>query len=1114
MRRNVKHYCSLSKKMVLGASLALIASGSVWATNGNSPSPHADMIQSIMQQKTIKGTVVDETGEPIIGANVVEKGTTNGVITDFNGEFTLNVPLNCTVQISYIGYVTKDIKVTSATNILAIKLVEDSETLDEVVVVGYGVQKKVNLTGAVASVDFEEQTKSRPITTVSSALAGLSPGLQASSGSAMPGEDNTTLRVRGVGTMNTASPLVIIDGMEGSLNAVNPLDVENISILKDAASCAIYGARAANGVILVTTKTGTRDKISINYSGRISFNSPTRMIKMMSNYADYMELMNESYRNVGKSDDLFDQKYIDLWREKSKDPNGLNENGVPNYIAYPNTDWAEELFSGGVIHDHNLSVSGGSDKIRFLLSAGYQDNEGVVDNTANKRYSMRANIEANPTKWLTVGTRTYASQMDREVGDFSNANNFLRQSTAGTYPYWNGSYGYPECPDERATANNPLYKLARNDGFKRYNRFNTTLFSKIKFFEDLSWDFNFNYNRYIYETRQHGVPAYQTRFSDGVIVDGITPPSQLSTSFDYESNYSYTLENLINYHHTFAQKHDVSALLGYQEFYKNYYKVNAAKKGLIDESLNQFDEATEMTSIGGSTEDYATRSYFGRVNYAYDSRYLFEANFRYDGSSRFHKDHRWGFFPSLSGAWRISEESFMESTRSWLDNLKIRLSWGKLGNSEIGNYEYQSVYGPSRYVFGNALASGLAITAASNELLQWEATTTTNFGIDASLLNNRLTASIDIYHKMTTGILYRPTMEYVLGNHTAPRQNIAEVSNDGIEFSLGWRDRIGKVEYSVSGNFSYNKNKVDKYNGEYTKTWVEDPNNTLTGGKWTDNIGDVSSGGNTPVVEGHMLNEYRYRSVYKGNGKYFNADGSVNPAGGPKGGMIRTEEDMNWVKAMMDAGYKFKPGNSIGKANIYYGDYIYADVNGDGVYGDSDDEEFQGRSKTPKYNFGFQASAAWNGFDISMVWAGAAGFDIYWGPTAGYNAAKTEWGNNIAQRIADDHYFYDPSNPDDPRTNINGKYPRMTYLDGNVQNNASSNRWLYNGDYIKLKNLSLGYTLPQKWVTKVAMQNARIYVSAENLLTITSFEGQDPESATGMGYAPFRSIAIGANITF
>ena len=356
---------------------------------------------------------------------------------------------------------------------------------------------------------------------------------------------------------------------------------------------------------------------------------------------------------------------------------------------------------------------------------------------------------------------------------------------------------------------------------------------------------------------------------------------------------------------------------------------------------------------------------------------------------------------------------------------------------------------------------------------------------------------------------------YAISGESGHWDNIGAMMNRGVEVAVdGDVIRTRDFTWNLSANFSYNKNKVDKYNGEYTKTWVEDPNNTLTGGKWTDNIGDVSSGGNTPVVEGHMLNEYRYRSVYKGNGKYFNADGSVNPAGGPKGGMIRTEEDMNWVKAMMDAGYKFKPGNSIGKANIYYGDYIYADVNGDGVYGDSDDEEFQGRSKTPKYNFGFQASAAWNGFDISMVWAGAAGFDIYWGPTAGYNAAKTEWGNNIAQRIADDHYFYDPSNPDDPRTNINGKYPRMTYLDGNVQNNASSNRWLYNGDYIKLKNLSLGYTLPQKWVTKVAMQNARIYVSAENLLTITSFEGQDPESATGMGYAPFRSIAIGANITF
>lgn len=1118
MKKNESLLRLFSKRLALGASLALVATGQGWAYS-KAPIQKTDVVTSVMQAITIKGTVMDVTGEPVIGASVVVEGTTNGTITDIDGNFSLpNVPGDAKIKVSYIGYKTKVIK---ASAVLKVTLEEDSETLDEVVVVGYGVQKKANLTGAVASVDFEEQAKSRPITTVSSALAGLSPGLQASSGSAMPGEDKTTLRVRGVGTMNTSTPLVIIDGMEGTLESINPLDVDNISVLKDAASCAIYGARAANGVILVTTKAGDRDKIRINYSGRISFNSPTRMIEMMSNYADYMELMNESCINVNAKP-LFSQKNIDLWREKSQNPNGLTDNGVPNYIAYPNTDWANELFSGGMMHDHNLSVTGGSEKIRFLLSAGYQDNQGVVDNTANKRYSVRANIEANPTKWLTVGTRTYASQMDRQVGDFENANTFLRQSTAGTYPKWNGSFGYPECSEERATSNNPLYKLARNDGFKRYNRFNTTLYSKIKFFKDLSWDFNLNYNRYIYETRQWGVPAYQTRFSDGVIVDGITPPSQLSTSFDYESNYSYTLENLVNYHHTFAQKHDVSALVGYQEFYKNYYKVNAAKKGLIDESLNQFDQATDMTKIGGETQDYATRSVFGRVNYSYNSRYLFEANFRYDGSSRFHKDHRWGFFPSLSAGWRISEETFMESTRSWLDNLKIRASWGKLGNSEINNYEYQASYGTSNYVFGNALSSGLAITSFANELLQWESTNTTNFGIDVGMLNNRLTASIDIYHKKTTGILYRPTMEYVLGYHNdsdgnnvkAPRQNIAEVSNNGIEFSLGWQDKIGKVSYSVNGNFAYNRNKVDKYKGEYVRSWAANDANKLTGGKYTDNIGLVSSGGNSPIVEGHMMNEYYYRSLYKGNGQYFNGDGSVNPTGGPQGGMIRTEDDMNWVKSMIAAGYKFKPGNAVGNSKIWYGDYIYADANGDGVYGDDDDAEFQGRSNTPKINFGFQASASWNNFDISMVWAGAAGFDIYWGPTSGYNASKTEWGNNIAQRIADNHYFYDPKNPDDPRTNLNAKYPRMTYLDGNVQNNASSNRWLYKGDYVKLKNLSLGYTLPQKWVTKIAMQNARIYVSGENLLTITSFEGQDPESATGMGYAPFRTIAIGANITF
>ena len=1105
MKRNDSNSHLFSKRFALGASLFLASAAYGVAAETPAQPAGLDNLESVMQTITIQGKVVDSNGEPIIGANVLVQGTTNGIITDLDGNFTLsNVDPNAKIVISYIGYKSQTLAAAATMNV---SLKEESETLQEVVVVGYGVQKKVNLTGAVASVDFEEQTKSRPITTVSSALAGLSPGLQASSGSAMPGQDNTTLRVRGTGTMNDASPLVIIDGMEGSLNALNPQDVENISVLKDAASCAIYGARAANGVILVTTKKGDREKLTINYSGRVSFNKATRMTETMSNYADYMELMNEATTNVG-SQPLFTQEQIDLWREKSQNPNALNENGVPNYIAYPNTNWLDELYDGGMMHEHNLSLNGGSEKIRFMLSARYQDNEGVVDNTGNKTYSIRANVEANPTKWLTVGTRTYASQMDREVGNYSGAENFVNQSTAGIYPMKDGAFGAPECPNESATANNPLMNLMADDGFKRYNRFNTTLYSKINFLKDFHYDFNFNYNRYIYESRSWSRSLQRIRFSDNFVTNSGTAPVNMTTGFGYESHYSYTLENLLSWAHTFAQKHDVSALLGYQEYYKNYYTVKAKKQGLIDESLNQFDQATDMREIGGTTQDYATRSVFGRVNYAYNSRYLFEANFRYDGSSRFHKDHRWGFFPSVSAAWRISEESFMESTRSWLDNLKVRASWGKLGNSEIGNYEYMSLYSPTKVVLGGGLASGLFMGAISNSLLQWEETATTNFGIDANMLRNRLTFGMDVYYKKTDGILYRPTIPYVFGTMSAPRQNLAEVTNKGVELSLGWQDRIGDFSYSINGNFAFNNSEVSKYNGKYEITKNED-------GSLTNNIGAVSSGGTTPIVEGQELNEFYLRNVYSGNGSHFNADGTPNPNGGPRDGMIRTDEDMKWVKSMIDAGYEFRPGKKIDKNKLWYGDYIYADSNKNGVYGDDSDYTFQGKSNRPKYTFGFQISAAWKGFDISTVWAGAAGFSIYWAPRTGYNCSMAEHGRTLPVDIAKDHYFYDPANPSDPRTNINAEYPRMTYIDGWAQNrHANTTLYLQNGNYLKLKNLSVGYTLPKSWISKVAMQNARVYISAENLLTITKFKGQDPESGTGLGYAPFRTIAIGANISF
>lgn len=1108
MRKSKLHLLPLSSKRVLvSTSLMMLIAGSAWAVPAQGENSDVQAVTSITQQrKTIKGVIKDATGEPIIGANVIVKGSTIGVITDIDGNFTLEVPTDGILQISYIGYLPQEIKIGNQTS-FNIEMKEDSKTLDEVVVVGYGVQKKVNMTGAVSSVNFEDQAKSRPITTVSAALAGMSPGLQAMQKSGEPGEDGATLRIRGTGTLNEAGPLIIIDGMEGTLDAINPQDIENISILKDAASCAIYGARAANGVILVTTKAGTRDKISVNYSGRISFSKPSNLIDMMSNYADYMELMNESYTNVNQVAP-FSQASIDLWREKALDPNGISESGVPNYVAYPNTSWEKELFTNGLIHDHNISVNGGSEKIRFLLSAGYMENQGIVDNTGLQRYSLRANVEANPTKWLTVGTRTYASMQDKEVASFKNANNFLAQSTAGTYPIWDGEYGYPECNEESATANNPLYKLAQSDGFKKTNRFNTTIYSKIKFMEGLRWDFNFNYNRRIYESRDWGRSLGQTQFSTGKVGSAPTAPSQLGTSFNFESQYSYTLENLLNYNVTIAKKHDIAALLGYQEYYYNFYKVNASKKGLIDEQFNQFDNATEMQSIGGSEKDYATRSVFGRVNYAYDSRYLFEANFRYDGSSRFHKDHRWGFFPSFSGAWRLSEEAFMESTRNWLDNLKIRLSWGQLGNSEIGNYEYQSVYGNVNYIFGNALATGLAANKLANPLLKWESTDATNFGLDATFLNGRLTFSTDVYNKLTKGILYRPNIMLVMGDKEAPYQNTAEVTNRGVELSLGWQDNIHGFHYSINGNFTYNHNEVTKYKGKLQSGWTVDANGNKV---YKTNIGEVSTGDKERVVEGHQIKEFYINEVYKGSGKYFNADGTVDPNGGPKDGMIRTEKDAEWVKAMMANGAQFKPGNKFSKNSIYYGDYIYADNNGDGIFGDSDDKAFQGVSATPKYNFGLQLSASWKGFDLSMNWAGAAGFKLYWGSSTGLNTSNTEYGRGIASDIANNHYFYNPENPNDPRTNLNAKYPRLTY--NSSQNKYESDLWLFNGNYLKLRNITFGYTFPQNWISKIQAQAIRLYVSAENVLNFNSFRGQDPEVGA-TGYAPNKTVAIGANITF
>lgn len=1100
----------LSKTMFVGASLLLASVGEAFAypsmTNPGVPETGVFVASPQQATKTITGVVEDELG-PIAGANVVEKGTTNGTMTDMDGKFTLNVSPNSTIVISYIGYVEQRITVGNQTS-FKIQMKEDAQALEEVVVVGYGTQKKVNLTGSVSSVNFEEQAMSRPITNVSNALAGLSAGVQVQQNSGNPGSDGSKIRIRGTGTLNNEDPLVLIDGVEGSMDLVNPQDIESISVLKDAASSSIYGARAANGVILITTKKGQAGKLSVSYSGRVSYAQPTNLIDQITNYADYMEWLNESFENIGQPKH-FAQSTIDTWRKAEQDPNGLNEHGVPNYIAYPNTDWQKALFGHGLINDHNVSVNGGSDKIRVLMSAGYLDNPGLVENTGIRKYTLRANIEANITKWLTVGTRTFASQEDKDAGNFDNANNYLRQTTPGLYPELNGQYGYPEASEESATANSILAFLNAQDGSKQKTNFNTTLYSRISPLKGLSWDFNLNYKRYWEDNQTWTNPYEKVRFSDGTIMSPATEPSEMTTYFYNRSDYSYTIQNILRYNTTIAKDHDLGILAGYEEYYYKRDTRNANKKGLIDSNVHTPSSATEMLSIGGSVFDRSSRAFFGRINYAYKSKYLLEANLRYDGNARYHRDHRWGTFPSFSGAWRITEEGFMENTKNWLDNLKLRVSYGSVGNNggdDVGEYEYQSTYSGYKYPLGGKLISGLASTSIANSLLSWETSYMTNVGLDLNALENRLSFTMDAFVKKTTGILFTPSIYLTAGSKSAPRKNIAEMKTKGVEFSLGWKDMIGEVSYSVNGNFSYIPNKITKYKGDLEMGYDEN-------GKWKSNIGEVASSSSAvdPIIQGRIKKEFYLRNPYAGSGKGYAADG-IN--GGPVDGMIRTQSDMDWLKSMIDAGYTFMPNQKVGKDKIWYGDYVYADANGDGIYGGTDDREFQNVSRDPKYNFGFQISAAWKGFDLSMNWAGQAGFKLYWGASTGYNSPTTRVGVALGTDVAMNHYFFDPENPNDARTNINAKYGRLVNGESGWQNIESSSLYLFNANYLKLKNLTVGYTLPAHVSKKIFTSNLRVYVSVENVFNITKYPGQDPELGASPDYTSLRQFAFGANISF
>lgn len=1045
-------YFVLPKRILVGASLLFIGIGGTYAGTAYGLGTSTNAVASVnQQQRKITGVITDAKGESVIGANVVQKGTTNATITDIDGKFSLNVPNGALLEVTCVGYLNSELKVGDQA-FYKIQLKEKAQTLDEVVVVAYGSQKKVNLTGAVSSVNMSDLVDSRPITNLSSGLAGVAAGVQVSSGSNRPGNDNASILIRGQGTLNNSAPLVIIDGVEGNISNVNPQDIENLSVLKDAASAAIYGSRAANGVLLITTKQGKAGAVKLDYNGYLSFESIGKTIKTVSNYADYMELVNEGKLNSNLPA-IFSQAKIDLWRS--------NENG--DQLLYPNTDWVNEVFKTSVATNHNLSISGGTDKVRFYTAVGYINNPGVMENSGFKKINFRSNVEGEVKKWLKLGTNLSGYYAETEPG--TNAIDDVFTYAAATTPGMSfrspdGRYGgmNNEEDDSQAANNNPLRRLNNVDGQYTNRNLKARFFGTIAPVKGLSVTGSYTYE--LTDQQQQTKPVFLDCWNfitNQVTLSGTTR----SYITNYNSKQQRNFMDAVAKYETKFDKLDLNVMVGAsQEQYRNEW-FQAKKLDLIDMGLGVIDGAVGDASAGGNKSEWAMQSYFGRINLGWESKYLLELNIRRDGSSRFLSNQRWGYFPSVSAAWRIDQESFMEKFAStWLSNLKLRASYGSLGNNAVGNYDALSVYATTNYILNNALATGLSQTAIANANLTWESTNIADIGLDFGALNNRLTGTVDYFYKKTDGILIDLPAPLVRGNSTIPKQNSAIVVNQGLELSLGWHDQIGDFSYFANGNITWLKNEVTKYKGDqYT----------------------ISSNG--LIKEGLPIKAQYVRIVDR---------------------IVQTDEDLALVQSIVDNA-PIDPATGNKKNPFAYGrpqlgDLLYKDLNGDGLIND-DDRKVVGNGPNPKFTYGLNLGAKYKGIDFSVLLQGVSGVKMYW--QDGYYTPTVRWGYLINKEIADGRWY---------QGRTDATYPRL--LDsGNTRNTQVSDFWMQNKSFFKIKNIQMGYTLPKELIAKLDLEKVRFYGSLENFFTFSSYKGMDPE-VSGTNYPTMKQASVGINITF
>lgn len=1039
------------------------------------------------QNIQVKGTVISGSdNEPLTGVSVAVKGTTTGTITGLDGEFSLSVPANAVLSISYIGFVTQDISVRGQRDIRVV-LKEDAKALDEVVVVGYGVQKKSVVTAAISKVTGDNLNLTKP-SRIEDALKGKISGVQITQSSGQPNSDSK-IRIRGIGTVNNSDPLYIVDGMQvgGGINYLNPTDIASVEILKDAASAAIYGTRGANGVVLVTTKSGSSGKTTVNYDFSYGWQNPWKK-KAVLNAQEYMTIMNEMDVNDGNAP-RYSADYIANYKGKG-------------------TDWQDEVFNyDAPVQQHQLSINGGNDKMTYFLSAGYFKQEGIVGGNYGRsnyeRFSLRSNstytvfedksrsflnklkigsniaysrdtssgIETNSEYGSILGSAIAFSPLVPVYASDEDAAQILADHPTAVSK--NGKVfslpptGYQELANPVAQLNRP--SAGKNNSDKIVSSF----YAELDVLPGLKFRSSYSVDLAFWGYDAHGYQDYLSSMSH---TDRSWVESQMNRGFRWQ------IENYFTYTKTFAEKHNITVVLGQSASKYRYRNLQGDDydlldtdpgKANIDYAIAPRDDERVLGGTGGYNFE-ALASYFGRLDYNYAERYMLQATVRRDGSSKFGPTHKWAMFPSFSIGWNVWNEPYLQDMKpSWFDVLKLRFSWGSNGNDQISNFLYSSLMdGGENYYFGGSydvvnktnagtMVYGTSPGAVANPDIKWETSTQIDLGVDMRMFNSRLNFGFDYFNKKTKDMLaYMPVPVYI--GQSAPMGNLGKMQNWGLEFETGWKDSYKDFSYNFGANFSYMKNKLVSLGNASGETNYESAG--------ASGVGDYVHGKNGEV--------WPYFYGYKTAGIFQNKD-EVNSYVNDKGELIQP---------------KAKPG-----------DVRFVDLDGDGSIGSGDRTKI-GKGM-PDWTFGFNFGAEWKGFDLSFAFQGTIGNDIFDFAQRGDIPAM-----NRPSWILDRWMGEGTSN----------KIPRMTSANPNG-NWASSDLYIHNGSYLRMKTAQFGYTLPVNLTRKFSVQRLRFYVSAENLITITSYEGFDPELASGgyttLGvdkgiYPQSRTINVGANITF